>query len=176
MHRNRRVFLQPFLEIVPLQNPRDGVFRAQPHDIFVLQRLQPFAVKSQLRFFAIENLEHLRLVRLGVAIQFLARHRRTSNVAARRIPDQSRHIADQENHRVPQVLKMLHFSQQHRVAQVQIGSRRIEPRFHAQRLSRLQRLLQTLLQILLANDFRESFPDVGELFLHGRKVHTPIVK
>ncbi len=176
MHRNRRVFLQPLGEIVPLQNPRDRVFRAQPHDVFVLQRLQPLAIKPQLRFFAIENFEDLRFVRLRVPVQLLARHRWTSNIAPCRIADQPRHIANQKNNRVPQVLKMLHFPQQNGMSQMQIGRRGIEARLHPQRFSRLKRFLQTIPQLLLTDDFRKSFLDISELFSYGGKVHIPIVK
>ena len=70
---------------------------------------------------------------------------------------------------------MFHLAQQDGVAQVQICRRGIESRLHAQRPSRLGSLGQTLPQVLFADQFRQSFFDVGELFVDSRRGHTPIV-
>ncbi len=86
--------------------------------------------------------------------------RRARGVAARGIADQPRVIADQENHAVPQILKVLHLAQQHRVAQVQIGRRGIEPRFHAQRPAGLLGLDQALAQVFFADQVGQALLQV----------------
>ena len=54
------------------------------------------------------------------------------DVAAGRIADQARHIADEEDHRVAEILEVLHLPEQNCVAQMQIGRGRVETGLHAQ--------------------------------------------
>ncbi len=72
-------------------------------------------------------------------------------------PDHRGEIADQENRRVPQILKMLQLAQHHGVAQMNIGRRGIHAQLHAQWLARRDRLFELRLQLILANDFRGAF-------------------
>ena len=92
----------------------------------------------------------------------LAGHRRTSNVATRRIADQARHIADQKDHSVPKILEMLHLAEQDRVAQVQVGRGWIEAGLNTQRPTERK----SFAQILLANQFGQALLQVCKLFFN----------
>ena len=58
---------------------------------------------------------------------------------------------------------------------MQIGRRGVEAGLDAQRPADLSRLSQALLQILFADDFREAFFEIRELFSYGSKGHFTIV-
>ena len=50
---------------------------------------------------------------------------------------------------MPELLEAAHPGEEHRVAEVEVGRRRIEPRLHAERHARVVRLLQPRTQVLL---------------------------
>src|SRR4249920_3750295 len=90
-------------------------------------------IKLNNRLSRIENLEDLLFVSLGIlgdfgAGQLLARLGLTGRVA-----DHSGEIADEKNHRMAELLELLHFLDQHRMTQMQIRRRGIESSFYAQR-------------------------------------------
>src|SRR5262249_23702792 len=149
MQRDWRAFLVPLREIVPLQNARDCVERAEPDRIFEAQLAEPVAVEADLGFFGVQNLENLRLVSLGVRVDLLACQRSPGKIAAGWIADEPSHVADQKNHAMPEHLEMFHLPKKHRVAQMQVRRGRIEARLHPQRTSEFQ----PLSQVLLADDF-----------------------
>ena len=64
-----------------------------------------------------------------------ARERRARGVAARGIADHAGEVADQEDDRVAQILKVLELAEEHGVAEVEVGRGRVEAGFHAQRLA-----------------------------------------
>ena len=99
-------------------------------------------LKSTTVFVAIEDLEDLRLVGLGVGRDFLGRERRPRLRPARRIADHPGEVADDEDHAMAEVLKVLHLSQQHGVAEMQIRRRGIEADFDRQRRAGLRRALE----------------------------------
>jgi len=74
---------------------------------------------------------------------------------------------DQENHRVAQILKVLHLAQQDGMAQMQVRSRRVEARLDPQRTIHLGSLQQALAQIFLANDLRHPLAQIRQLFVDG---------
>ena len=91
------------------------------------------------------------------------------------IADHAGPFADQKNNGVAQVLKVLHLAQQHGVAQVQIGRGGIEAGLHAQRTAGLGGFGEARFQILFADDFREAFFQIRQLFGNGGKGHFTIV-
>ncbi len=72
---------------------------------------------------------------------------------------------DEEDHFVAELLELPHFVEQHRVAQVEIRRRGVEPRFHLQRFAPLQ-----FLHELRANEHLVRAPvQLGNLFLKSRR-------
>ncbi len=69
-----------------------------------------------------------------------------------------------------EILKMLHFPEQHGVAEMQVGRRGIEARFNAQRPPGLRRFDQALAQLFFADQFRQAFLQVCELFVDGHSL------
>ncbi len=96
-------------------------FEASRIQSSVSERLQPLGVESNLGFGRIEQLENLRPVGFGVALDVLPRHRGTGDVAASGIADQARHVADQEDDGVAQILEMLQLADQNSVAEMEVG-------------------------------------------------------
>jgi hypothetical protein len=131
VHRDWSALAHAFGEVVAFEDPRDGVALQQAHDVFILQRLEPFAVEANLSLLAVQDLEDLRFVGLGVRVDLRTGHRRTRRVASTGVADESGHVADQEDHGVAEILKVLHLAQQHSVAKVEVWRGGIESRLDA---------------------------------------------
>ena len=139
MHGDRRAFFVALGEIVALQNPRHGVLASTAGSCLrTAAAAEPLAVEADLGLRRIEDLEHLRLVGLGVRVD-LPRASCGGRVTLRPVgsPIMPGHVADQEDHGVAQVLKVLHLAQQDGVAQVQVGRGGIEAGLDAQGAARL---------------------------------------
>ena len=98
-------------------------------EAFEAELAQPLAVEADFGLVAIENLEDLRLVGLGVGVDLLAGERRARGDAARGIADEAGEVADEEDDGVAHVLKVLELANEDGVAEVQVGRGRIEPVF-----------------------------------------------
>src|SRR5262249_47033849 len=85
--------------------------------------------------------------------------------AARRIANQAREITDQENRNVTEILKVLHLSDQDRVAHMNVGCGGIEAGFDPQGLACFLRALQFLRQFFFTNELDGAATDVVELLL-----------
>ena len=111
-------------------------------------------------------------------LDLLAAQRRPRRRPSRRIADHPGEVADQEDHRVAQILKVLKLPQHHGVAQMQIRRSRIHAKLHTQRFARGPRLFELRAQIGLADNFRRSLLEVGELFVNRRKIchHKPLLQ
>jgi hypothetical protein len=101
----------------------------------------------------VEDLEDLSLIGLGVLLDLLAGERRTRHVAPRWIADHASEIADDKDHRVPQVLEVLHLAQQDGVAQMQVGRSWIEAGLDAEGLAIFFGLLKLVRQFADRDDF-----------------------
>ena len=126
---------------------------------------EPAPVEVDHSFLRIENLEDLRLVSFGVLLDLLAGKRRTRGRAARWVADHAGEIADQEDGSVAEILKVLQLAQNHRVAEMQVGSGRVHAELHAQRFARGARLLQLGAQVGFADDFRGALLEIRQLFV-----------
>jgi len=160
--RDRLAGAEALAEIVALEHARDGVARGEADHSLGAELVRPLGVVQHLRLLRIEDLEHLRAVGLRVLLDLLARQRRASLVLARRVADHAGEIADQELHLVAEVLEMLQLVDHHGVAQVQIGSSRIEPELDAQRTSAGEFLRELFLDDQLVAAALDEF----ECFLH----------
>jgi hypothetical protein len=74
-----------------------------------------------------------------------------------------------------EVLEVLHFPNQHRVSEVQIGRGRVESSLHAQRPALFRGRLQTLAQILLTNQFGQTLLQINNLLIDRCCGQAPIV-
>jgi hypothetical protein len=112
----------------------------------------------------IQDLEDLLLIRNSVGLYFFDRERRPRRIPTRRVADQSREVSDQEQHVVAEFLKAAHLVDEHRVAEMQIRSGRIEACFHAQRLTAPQ-LRQ---QLRFQQDFGRASLQLGQLLFSSQ--------
>ncbi|ABA51107.1 hypothetical protein BURPS1710b_3413 [Burkholderia pseudomallei 1710b] len=149
MDRDRDAALEAFREILALEHARDRVARRELDHPIRAERHRPLAVVADLGLCAIEHERGLLEVGLRVRFDLLARERRAGRVAARRIADQRREIADQENHRMAEILQLAHLVQHDRVAEVDVGRRRIEAQLDAQRLVRRRAFRELLRELFL---------------------------
>ena len=121
VHRDRLAAVEALAEVAPLEHLRDVVRRRQLDQPVASEGNQPAAVEFDHGLHRIEQLEDLRLVRLGVALDLVV-------VSGGRVFDRplgSPIIAVKspttKTTRVPEVLEVLHLADQHRVAQVEVG-------------------------------------------------------
>ena len=135
VHGDRLVRGEALREIVPLQHPRDRVRRGQADHPGGAQRLAPLGVVADLGPRGIEHLRRLRVIRLGIGADLLARERRPRRVAPRGVADHRREVADQEDHVVAEVLHPAHLVEHDGVADVDVGRGRIESQLDPQRLA-----------------------------------------
>ena len=77
---------------------------------------------------------------MGILLDLLAGKLRARGVAAGRIADERGAVADDEGHLMPQILELAQLAQGHRVTQMDIGGRRIDPKLHVQRHAALELL------------------------------------
>ncbi len=99
-----------------------------------------------------------------LAGQRLARHG-----AAAWVADERGEIAHQEDDLVAQILEVLELAHEHRMAQMEVGRRRVKAGLHAQGAAGLARFFQTLAQIGDADDLRCALLQVVQLFVDGRE-------
>jgi len=134
-------------EVGALQHARYRVLGAELDHLEEVELLQPLGVVSNLRLVFIQDLEGLRLIGLGGRQHVLSREARARFTLAGRVAHHGGEIADQKDDLMAQLLELTHLFHQHRVAEVQVGARRIETRFHAQRLAASESLLELLAHV-----------------------------
>ena len=83
-------------------------------------------------------------------------------------------VADQEDHGMAEILKVLQLANQNRVAEMEIRRGGIEAGFHAQRAAGGTRLFEPGAQLGQRNNFRSAFLEVFELFVYGGELATAI--
>jgi hypothetical protein len=145
VHADRRAGLQPLAEVIAFEHARQRVARGELDHAARAERIAPFAVVADLGPGRIEHQAGLRVVGLRVGLDLLARQRRAGGVAAGRVADHRREVADQENYLMPQVLQLAHLVQHHRMAEVDVRRGRVQAELDAQRLPgrlRARQLLQ----------------------------------
>ena len=89
--------------------------------------------------------------------------------AARGIADEAGEVSDEEDDRVPHVLKVLELANEDSVSDVEVGRGRVEAGLDPHGLAGRERALDTFAQIALANDFGSALAQVGELLIDRRK-------
>lgn len=162
MDRDRDAALEAFREVLAFEDPRDRVARRELDHPVGAERHRPLAVVADLGLVAVEHQRGLFEVSLRVRLDLLARERRARRVAAGRIADQRREIADQEDHRVPEVLQLAHLVQHDRMADVDVGRGRVEPELDAQRLAGGRAARELLRELFLDQQFVDTALRDGE--------------
>ena len=162
--------LEALVKLVALQHLRNGEVRREADGALVAQLAQPLGVVADLGRLLVEDFEDLLLVGLGVGVNLLARQRLAGHVAPGGVADQRGKVADQEDDRVAELLKVAQLAHQHGVAQVQVGRRGIEAGFHAQRAAGFAALFKALAQVGDADDLRRAFLQQIQLFVDGQKL------
>ncbi|EXF46863.1 hypothetical protein BAY1663_00587 [Pseudomonas sp. BAY1663] len=125
-------------EIIALEHARNGVLRGEPDEVGRRELVHPGRIERHLGLCRIENLEHLGLVGLGILEYLVTRQGRPGSTFATWITNHPREIPYKEDHLMPQILKLAHLVDEHGMAQMKVGSGRIEPRLDTQRLAPLQ--------------------------------------
>ena len=167
MHGDRQVLVEARAEVFAFEHAREAIVAAEAHDVIARHFAEPFAVVADFGFFAVEDFVDLREIGLRVGVHLLASERRARFGLAGGIADHRGEIADQENGGVAQILKMLQLAQHDGVAEMNIGRRGIHAEIRAQRLTGFRGLLELCLQVFVANDFRRSLFQIGELLVNG---------
>ena len=169
VHPDRLPALEALLEVAALQHLRHVVLRRQPDPSGAAQRLEPLAVEADLRLRRVEDLEDLRLVGLGVAVDLLLRQRRPRLRPAGRIADQRGERAHDVDHPMAEILEVLHLANEHGVPQVQIGRGRIEADLHDERRPARREPLELGLQLARTNDVDTAFGEIRELLVYRHR-------
>ena len=156
VHADRRAGLEALVEVVALHHPRHGVLGRQLDHAARAERVAPLAVVADLGPRRVEHQAGLRVVGLGVGLDLLARQRRPRGVASGRVADHRGEVADQEDHRVPEVLQLPHLVEHHGVAEVDVGRGRVEAELDAQRPGRRFGARQLVSPFVLAVTARRS--------------------
>src|SRR5688572_8312460 len=133
MDTDRFLLLMAFVKIVALQHARHSIMSGELNKAAGRHLPHPPAVEFSHRLLWIENLEDLPLIGPGVFLYLLLCQDPSRFGDAGRIADHAGKIADQKDDVMPEILKMLQLVNQHRMAEMEIRRRRIEPRLDAQR-------------------------------------------
>ncbi len=159
------------MEVLALEHLRDGELGGQPDESLEAELEEPLAVEADLGLGRVEKLEDLRLVGFGVGVDLLARERRAGGVAPGGIADQPGEVADEEDDGVAHVLKVLQLAHEDGVAEMKVGRGRIHAQLDAHGPAGLQRLLETLAQVGLANDLHRALAQVLQLLFYRTESH-----
>src|SRR6266403_1520200 len=120
-------------EIFALQHLLQRYAAVEANNVFERHRSKPVAVANRFRPCRVKNLECLLTVGGGVCQDFLVCQLRSRGRAPARIADHSREVTDNENRLVAQILEMPQFSQNDRVAQMNVRGGGIDSQLYAQR-------------------------------------------
>ena len=172
MHRNGLLRLEALLKVIPFQNLTHRVPAAQRNEPFGAQLGHPAAVEIDHRCFRVEDLEDLLLVGFRIGIDFFSGQLLSSGRSTGRIADQTCEVADQEDDRMPEILKVLHLADQDCVPQMDVRCGRIETGFHLQGPTCLLRLPQAFNEVFGTDDLDNSLGQVGQLFIEGERLEV----
>ncbi|MDT4875640.1 hypothetical protein FQZ97_1110200 [compost metagenome] len=126
MDGNRLVGRVALAEVVALEHTGNGVLRSQTDKVGRRQLIHPGGVERHLGFRRIEDLEHLRLIGLGIRQHLITRQRWSGCTLATRITNHSGKVANQKNHLMAQLLKLPQLIDKNGMPEVEIRRRRIE--------------------------------------------------
>src|SRR5690606_3160359 len=102
--RDRLAALVALAEIVALQHASDGMPCGKLDQTRSAHFVHPAGIELDARALRIEDLEDLLLIGRRIRLDFFRRQSRAGRVAAGRIADEPREVADQENDLVAEFL------------------------------------------------------------------------
>ena len=167
MNGNRLLVCETRTKVFAFEHSRKAVVGAKLHNFRTGKFVEPFAVVADFGFAFVEDFENLVQIRFRIGIDFGAGKRRTRFRAAGGIANHRREIADEKYGGVAHVLKMLQLAQHHGVAKMNVRSGGIDAEINAQGNAGLERFFEARFQFVFANNFRDTFFQVGELFGDG---------
>jgi hypothetical protein len=159
--RDRLLLAVALLEVVALEDSRDRELAGQAQQLREAERSEPLGVVAELRATLVEDAERLLDVRPRVRVDLLGRQGRPRGVAAGRVADECREVADDEHDRVPEILELAQFAKRDGVAEVQVGGRGIDTELRAQRPPDAK----FAQQILFGHESGDAASDNMKLFL-----------
>src|SRR6266481_7769572 len=120
---------------------------------------KPLAIVTNLCLFDIDDFPRLCKIMLHIPLYIFFGKRRPGPVAARRVANPRGKIANNKDSLMPQFLKLSQFMEHNCVAQMKIGRRGINTKFHAELLRSRKRFCKMV--------FVDYFLDVsGQKFLY----------
>ena len=119
-------------EIIPFQHTRHSVFGGQLHQASGAEFLHPTGIEFDACPARIKDLEDLFFIGCSIPPNLFRRERFARQVLAAGIADHAGKVADEDNRLVAKLLKLAQLVDEHRVAQMQVRSRRVESRLDPQ--------------------------------------------
>ncbi len=116
---------------------RDGELGHELDEVVVGELVEPLGVEADFGFFAVEDLEDLVLVGLGVGGDFFAGEGLAGDVFAGGVADEGGAVADEEDDGVAELLEVLELAHEHGVAEVEVGGGGVEAGLDAEGDARL---------------------------------------
>ncbi|MFU0842271.1 MAG: hypothetical protein ACFWTZ_06680 [Burkholderia sp.] len=164
VHGNGRLLGEALGEVVALEKARERVARGELDEAHGAELDAPLGVVADLGAVEVKDLAGLREVGLGVGDDLLVRERRARHVAARGIADAGGEVAHEEDDRVAEVLELAQLVEHHGVAEMDVGSRRVEAELAAQGLARRLGAGELLHEFLLDQEGIRAAADRGHGF------------
>jgi len=121
------------MKVVAFHHARHVVTRCQLDHAARTQWIAPFAVVANLGFGRVQHQAGLAVVGFGVDLDLLGRKRWAGAVAPRWVANQRGEVANQENHRMAQILQLAHLVQHHCVTDMDVWGGRVQPQLDTQR-------------------------------------------
>ena len=131
MCANGLLLVDARLEVFALQHLLQSHPAVQANDVLKRHGAKPVAVTHRLRARGIKNFECLLAIRCRICDHFLMRQLRPRNGTTARVADHSGEVANDQNGLVAEVLKLPQFSQDNRMAKVNVRGGRIDSEFYS---------------------------------------------
>ena len=158
---DRLLMVDAGAEIFALEHLLQRDATVQSNHIFVIHFAEPLAVEDGFSARRIEYFKRLLAIGLGIGYHMFAREVRARCRPTARIADHPSKIADDQHRLMTEILKLPKLSQNNRMPEMNIGARRIDPEFYAERTS--ERELFT--QFIFADDLRRAALENGASFV-----------
>jgi hypothetical protein len=154
-------------EVVALEHLGHGGARREADHVHQAHPRQPLAVAAHLevRGVGAQDLAYLGHVGRRVGVDGFAGEDGPSGVAAGGVTDPRRVVADDEHGAMTPVLELADHAQRHRVAQGDVGRRRVHPELDPERCARPRAALELGAQVGLGHDLVGAAGEGGELLV-----------